>query len=117
VSRLRAVTLIVLANAGLLACTANAPANLERPADNMPTPATKASDTSSPQQSSKPQPDCVYGEVAQHYEVDIARLEGEPSAHLNYCFVSGYRGIGCPDDGTITYAAGSFAQQQGTRRM
>jgi hypothetical protein len=48
----------------------------------------------------------VYGELSQHYIVESARLEGEPSAQLNYCFVSGYRGIGCPDDGTITYALG-----------
>jgi hypothetical protein len=38
--------------------------------------------------------------------VDIARLEGEPSAQLNCCFVSGYHGVECPDDVQVTQAIG-----------
>lgn len=52
------------------------------------------------------QHDCAEGELSQLYMVDIARMEGERSAYLNYCFVNGYRGIGCHDDGTVTMALG-----------
>lgn len=59
------------------------------------------------QQPVKPQHECVgNSELSQYYVAERARLEGEPSAHVNYCFVSGYRGIGCPDDWNITHALG-----------
>lgn len=99
-TRRSALLSMVAATAMLSGCPSNAPRNETRPAASSPTPAVTV------QQPVKSEHDCVYGELAQHYVVETARLEGEPSAHLDWCFVSGYRGIGCQDNGVITNALG-----------
>jgi hypothetical protein len=106
VNKLRIVALAVAANAVLLSCTSNTPTNITQPAASSSQPASQAAAEPTQQRPVKPQHECVSGEVSQSYMADIARLEGEPSAQLNYCFVSGYRGIGCPDDWSITHAVG-----------
>jgi ABC-type phosphate/phosphonate transport system substrate-binding protein len=94
----RSVLLLTFAAAVMLfGCTSNAP-KTERPVANSAAPEERIATTpTAVQQTVKSQHDCVSGKLSQHYVVETARLEGEPSAHLDYCFVSGYRGIGCPE--------------------
>jgi len=100
-----ALALAVTAMAALLSCTSTAPTTPVQPVP----PATDGDKVAvtAQQQPVKPQHECVgNSELSQYYVVDRARLEGDPNAHLNYCFVSGYRGIGCPDDWNSTHALG-----------
>lgn len=97
--------LVVATSSMLLSCTPAGPITAAQPAapaahDN------KAVASPSQEEPVKPQHECVTGQRSQYYVVDTARLEGEPSAHLNWCFTAGYRGVGCPDDWQITRVLG-----------
>ncbi len=89
-----------------LSCTSTAPTSTVQQAAPPVTQDDKVA-AASTDQPAKPAHDCVTTKLSQMYVEETVRSAfGEGDTYLDYCFVSGYQGIGCADDWEITNALG-----------